>query len=240
MAAYYSVQDAIDTAKIAYPMMTQAQALMFFKITHREIMATAQIEGDEQTISTIAANVREYTLTAESQTITQIRAVEWWDSATEVRVLTPTSTDEMDRLFPGWRSEASQTTVPVGDPRYFYIEHYDATVTPGTKLDLRKIGFHPIPDTSVSGGYPKAIVYGSSYQAFDANDPIPGAVHSPMVYVEGIKKIYASLKDPARVPAWERLYRHELHKCLAHINSEIEDLDSPRMAPVWLRNSAVE
>jgi hypothetical protein len=55
-----------------------------------------------------------------------------------------------------------------------------------------------------------------------------------------MKRLYASDRDPALFAQWDAIYQSELHKALAHINGQVEDLESPRLVPAWMQNRRVE
>ena len=134
----------------------------------------------------------------------------------------------MDGNVQAWR-----TTTDTGEPTKFYVEAVN------TNGEVR-VGLDPVPDTTTSGGYPVVALYGTTYQAMLTNETVPSIIPSIRVYVEGMKKLYASDRDPERVGIWDELYRRELHSTLASINNTIEDLDSPRVVPRWMRNTKVQ
>ena len=160
--------------------------------------------------------------------MTQVRAAYYRKSATETTKLTPVSTDWMDMYVKTWRA-----TTETGTPTKFYVEAVE------TSGEVR-VGLDPVPDTTTSGGYPVVVLYGTTYQAMLANENVPSIIPSIRVYVEGMKKLYASDRDPERVAIWDELYRRELHSTLASIDNTIEDLDSPRVVPRWMRNAKVQ
>ncbi|HXH59880.1 MAG TPA: hypothetical protein VNI20_00830 [Fimbriimonadaceae bacterium] len=222
-----TVQDCIDGLHVTYPQVADALALTYFQQIHREIVALAQIETDSEDVPLVAGQ-REYALNATDKVVS-VRAAYTMKSATDVARLAPTSTDWLDENRPTWR-EDQQT----GDPVRFYIEGVDAG---GGEVHL---GLDPIPAQSAVAGYPKVVIFGTTYQALVAADPIPGIVPSIRVYVEGMKRLYASDRDPSRVDQWDALYRTELQRTLASINGSTEDLDAPRIVPAWMRNRRVE
>ena len=215
-----TVQDCIDGLHVSYPQVSDAQALDYFRDVHREILSLAQIENGEETVN-LTAGTREYALNATNK-ITQVRAAYYLKSATDITRLAPTSTDWLDANDPTWRA-----TTDKGQPLRFYRED-------------EKLGLDPVPDTTTAAGYPKVLVYGTTYQALIATDPIPEAIPSVRVYVEGMKRLYASDRDPANFAQWDAAYQRELHAALAAINASAEDLDSPRIVPGWMRNRAIE
>lgn len=212
-----TVQETIDGLRVAYPQVSDAQALIYFRHIHREILALAQIETDETTID-LTAGQREYPL----PDLTNVRAAYLVKSAQDATKLTPVSTDYLDEQDPTWRNTTQQ-----GEPVRFYVE--DAV-----------IGLEPVPNTTTSAGFPKVVVYATTYQALVAIDDLPLAVPSIRVYVEGMKRLYAGDRDPARYQQWDELYQAELHKTLAHLNGLVEDLDAPRIIPAWMKNRRVQ
>lgn len=209
-----TVQDTIDGLHVSYPQVSDAQALIYFRQVHREVLDAAQIENGEEEIA-LTQGQREYTVTT-----TTVRAAYYYRSATDVKKLTPTSTDWLDENAPTWRADNEQ-----GEPTHFYVED-------------GKLGLHPVPDETTAT-YPKVTLYGTTYSALVAEDDIPIAIPTVRVYVEGMKRLYASDRDPSRFQDWDAIYQSELHKALAHINATIEDL-SPQITPAWMRNTPVE
>lgn len=209
-----TVQDTIDGLHVSYPQCSDAQALIYFRQVHREILNAAQIENGEEDVA-LTAGQREYAITS-----TTVRAAYYYRSAADVTKLAPTSTDWLDGNVPTWRADQEQ-----GEPTHFYIED-------------GKIGLHPVPDQTTAT-YPKVTVFGTTYSALVAEDPLPVALPSIRVYVEGMKRLYASDRDPARFNDWDAIYQSELHKALAHINSTIEGLEAPRLTPAWMRNTPI-
>ena len=212
-----TVQDCIDGLHVSYPQVEDAQALIYFRQIHRELLAQAQIETGSEAID-LTAGQREYALD-QNDKITVVRAAYYKKSATDVTKLTPVSTDWLDEHASTWR-----TTTEQGEPQRFYIEG-------------AKIGLDPVPNANTTEGL---LLYGTTYQALVTTDPIPEIVPSIRVYVEGMKRLYASDRDPAMFKEWDDMYRRELHAALAHINGQIEDLESPRLVPVWMRNRRIE
>lgn len=212
-----TVQDTIDGLHVAYPQVEDAQALIYFRQVHREILAHAQIETKEQQID-LTAGQREYPL----DDIAVVRAAYLAKSTIDIKKLAPTSTDWLDEHVPTWRATSEQ-----GEPVRFYVE--DANV-----------GLDPIPDTTTSAGFPKLLVYGTDNQALTETDNIPKGIPSIRVYVEGMKRLYASDRDPSRFDQWDQSYQAELHKTLAAIDATTEDLDAPRLVPAWMKNARVE
>ncbi len=215
-----TVQDCIDGLHVAYPQVEDAQALIYFRQIHRELLAQAQIETGSEAID-LTAGQREYALD-QTDKVTVVRAAYYKKSATDISKLTPVSTDWLDENVPTWRATTEQ-----GEPQRFYIE--DANV-----------GLDPIPNATTAAGFPQLELFGTTYQALVTTDPIPEIVPSIRVYVEGMKRLYASDRDPAMFKEWDEMYRRELHAALAHINGQIEDLESPRLVPVWMRNRRIE
>jgi hypothetical protein len=188
-----TVQDCINGLRVSYPQVEDAQALQYFRDVHREILSLAQIETEEETLD-LTAGQREYA----TQTTT-VRAAYHARSASDVTRLIPTSTDWLDDNRPNWRQDQQR-----GRPTAFFIED-------------GKVGLDPVPDTTTVAGFPKLVLYGSAYQALVAVDPIPAAVPSIRVYVEGMKKLYASDRDPDRFAQWDANYQRELHELVSQI-----------------------
>jgi hypothetical protein len=215
-----TVQDCIDGLHVSYPQVEDAQALTYFRQVHRDLLAQAQIETGSEAID-LAAGQREYALD-QTDKVTVVRAAYYKKSATDIKKLAPTSTDWLDENAPTWRASTE-----TGEPCRFYIEDGN-------------IGLDPVPNATTVAGFPQVEVFGTTYQALVTTDSIPEIVPSIRVYVEGMKRLYASDRDPAMFAQWDDNYRRELHAALANINGQIEDLESPRLVPAWMRNRPIE
>ena len=222
-----NVQDCIDGLHVAYPQVEDAQALTYFRQVHREVLALAQIETGAEPLD-LTAGQREYALDSTDK-IVNVRAAYYIKSATDVTRLAPVSTDWLDSHSPTWRASTEK-----GQPKRFYIE---GVLANGGEVHL---GLDPVPDTTTSAGYPQVVLYGTTYQALVATDPIPEIVPTVRVYVEGMKRLYASDRDPARFAQWDEIYKRELQATLAAIDSGIEDLESPLLVPKWMRSRCIE
>lgn len=221
-----TVQDCIDGLHVTYPQVQDDQALLYFQQIHHEICNQAQIELDSETHD-LVAGTREYALNS-TDIMTQVRAAYYRKSATEKTKLVPVSTDWMDGNVPTWRYETA-----TGEPLRFYVEAVESN-------GEVRVGLDPIPDTTTSGGFPVVSLYGTTFQAMLATENVPTIVSSIRVYIEGMKKLYSSDRDPDRFAIWDELYQRELHNTLAYINNTIEDLDSPRVVPRWMKNTKVQ
>jgi hypothetical protein len=214
-----TVQDCIDGLHVSYPQVEDAQALIYFRQVHRDLLANAQIETGEELLD-LTAGQREYALD-QTDKIVVVRAAYFIKSAQDATKLTPVSTDWLDTYDPTWRTSTQQ-----GRPQRFYIED-------------GKVGLDPVPDTTTAAGFPQVALYGTTYQALVTTDEVPEIVPTVRVYVEGMKRLYASDRDPALFAQWDAIYQSELHKALAHINGQVEDLESPRLVPTWMKNRRV-
>ena len=227
MAAFHTFADAINGAGVSYPEISATQGLVYCKQIWRRIINAAQIEAQEETFSSLVDGTREYTKDSSTQPIDVIRDAYYITSATEAKKLIPVSVDWMDKYAQAdWR-----TTTDTSTPVYYYIEAKDD----GTV----KIGFHLIPNTTKTAGYPIVTIYGSSYRVVTTSTDVPGIIPDIRVLINGIKMLHAEDKDPARFPLWSELFDHYLHLTLAHINSMQEDSDSPKLEYAWLTNSEV-
>ena len=227
----FTVQNALDGFSEAYTSVTAARQLVIFLQVYREIMNFLGIEEDLQQ-ENLTDGTREYELSYDP-ILTQIKAVYYVESATSAVRLTPVSVDWMDDHVDQWR-----TTTETGTPDKFYIRYPDSSgVTTEGKF---VVGLDPIPDTTTSGGYPILNLYGTEYQILAATDKIPAFFPSVSVFVEGMKRDYASNRDQEKYEFFKRNFEHELHKCHAYLNNQIEDLDSSRIVPVWMNTTPVE
>lgn len=225
------VSDAIDGLQRAYPKITDAMALPLFKEVYIEVLALCQVEeGTED--KNLTDGTREYELTYDPQ-ILKVRAVYYIESATSATKLTPVSSDWMDDNISQWR-----TTTNTGTPARFYIDYPTSAAL--TTQGKAVIGLDPIPDTTTSGGYPIIRIFGPEYEEPAATTDIPQAFPNVRVFIEGMKRNWAMDRDPKMYPLFKKTFEDELTKAQNFINSQIEDLDSPKFAPAWMRNTAVQ
>ena len=227
--ALHTFADAINGAGVTYPELSNNpdQGLVYCKQIWRKIIAAAQIEAQEETISTLADGTREYSLDTATQPIDVVRDVYYITSADEAKKLQASSTDWMDKYAQAdWR-----TTTETGTPIRYYIEAKDD----GTV----KIGLDPIPDTDVTGGFPKVVLYGSSYRVVTTATDVPGIIADIRVLINGIKMLHAEDKDPVRLPLWAELYQQYLDETLMHINAMQEDSDAPKIECSFIENPVV-
>ena len=224
-----TVQDCIDGLHVTYPQVQDDQALLYFRQVHREVCNLGQLNYDSYTFSSLVAGTREYVM-SDLDVTTSVRAAYYQTDADTYYKLTPTSTDWLDEYRPNWRLDTD-----TGQPEMFYIEGKGSYVDP----EETRIGFYPTPNTTSTSGYPRVVTYGTTYQAMNPTEDIAPIIPSIRVYIEGMKKLYASDRDPDRLAMWDELYKRELHSTLAYINNTIEDLDAPRVVPRWMRNTSV-
>jgi hypothetical protein len=156
-----AVTTLITRIKDHVPSITTAVALELINEAYREItdaFTTSAQASDE--ITTVADGTREYDL---DDDIGKILRVEWHQSASDIRQLVSTNVDDMDKNTPDWRN-----TTSTGKPSRFFVRSVESTRT-----TVRKIGFDPIPDTDVSGGYPKAVIYHTTVTDLQSGDNLP-------------------------------------------------------------------
>ena len=300
--AFHTFQDAVDGAAVTYPDLANnaTLALSYVKRVWRRVMQVAQIEAQEETVSTLTNGTRGYVIDTTVQPIDKIRTVYYVTSPTVATQLRPVSTDWMDRHGNrDWRLQGVTvdsgttdgatttnkliqsgqnfvTTVNVGDivqnttdsttaavtavdsntqltldadvmatgevyvivravtgtPKRYYIEALDdQTVV---------IGLDPVPNTTVSSGFPKVVLYGSSYIVPSLGNDVPGIVDDIGLLISGVKSLHAEDKDPARFVLWDELYEGYLRRFIDHVNAQQEDSDTPKMEVAWITNTIIE
>lgn len=221
-----TVQDCINGLLVTYPTVTAAQALTYFNHVHREIVSLSQIQQGSEDVPLVAGQ-REYALNSTDQLVV-LRGAALVESPTLSQPLRLLTTDWLDENEPNWRT-APQTGTPEG----CYLEASFAT-------GQSRLGLYPVPVASAVGGYPKASLFGSVFKSLIATDPVPAAVPSIRVYIEGMKRQAASDTDVVRYDEYDKSYKAELHATLTAINGAIEDAEAPRIVPVWMRNRRVQ
>ncbi len=221
-----TVQDCINGLQVTYSTVTAAQALDYFNHVHREIVSLSQIQQGSEDVLLVAGQ-REYAIDATNK-IVSLRDADFVESPTVSKPLKVASTDWLDQHEPVWR-----TSPRAGIPELCYVE----TVEPNGET---KLGLYPVPTQSSVGGYPKAVLFGAKFKALIATDQVPASVPSIRVHIEGMKRLAASDKDVVHFGEYSETYRQELHRTLASIDGTIEDLESPRIVPVWMKNRQVQ
>lgn len=195
MAILYS--DVIDQAQVAYPDLTNEKGLVYAQQVLDELVA--EIPGIRDTVETsisLTAGTREYAL-GTTYVARRIHTASYIESATSRKRLELVTKSELDVRVPDWlqMTDSSERGAPI------YCYFTDAANAADAK-STRKIGFHPIPDTTTSSGYPIAELRVSTVKTVAAADDIPAAFHHGRVFTAGIKFKYAqdrgSVEEMAR------------------------------------------
>lgn len=210
--------EAIARAKRDYPGMEPEVALEFLNDVLRDLAVFGQFQLGSEDVSTVAAGTREYALSTSSP-LGNVQRITWHLSSTDRKELIQVSHDWLDQNVTNWRELTASTDR--GTPEYAYVY---------VKSDgLRYVGFHPIPDESVSGGYPKATLYGSIFSEVTGDDSLPDAIPSLEVFRAGINRLWARGQDVDRAAHWDSLYYFErsaaviaLKNALQHSNSSVQ------------------
>lgn len=186
-------------------------ALEFLNDVVRDIATFGQFQLGSADVSTIAAGTREYALST-SAVMGKVMRATWHTSSTDRKELQMVSHDWLDKNVRNWRELTASTDR--AEPIYCYV--YVASD------GLRYVGFHPIPDESVSGGYPKATLYGPVFAEVTADDALPDAFPSLEVLRTGINRLYSRGQDAKNAQYWEALYYQERQAAVVAIKSFLE------------------
>lgn len=176
--------EVIAKAKRDFPEETDARALDDLQTIHDELCFDFKVIPATQTITTLAAGTREYSL---DSVYSAVFAVRYHRSATDFDVLMETHVDELDNLNPYWKQAANET------PTHYYIQ-------------AGKIGLYPPPPTATSGSYPSLQVDMSQRQTLASGTTMGGSLQSYEAWVAGLKYRFALRTGDSRLPIYQKMY----------------------------------
>jgi len=190
--------DVINRFAIHYNDCDNATAILLFNEVHGDVLQQVQDINSSTTIS-LTAGQREYTL---PDTVIMVNEAYYQDSATESSwyKLVPTSIQELSAKT-NWRAQAQQVR-----PTEYYI-----TTAVSGNTGIKKIGFRQIPPTTTSAGYPNVTLFGTVNPSnLAGSDNLPSMISYPNVYVYGMCRKYAIMRQPEKYPIYQELYQKEL------------------------------
>lgn len=185
-----TVTQIVAKAKRHAPGAEDATLLDWLQTAYKRLLTKAQFRTTDVTLSSIVDGTREYTW---AEADVRCWGVTWYKSATDFWPLTATSEDELRDENEAWKEATDE-----GDPKAFYIaSRLDASTNKTGKL---VIGFDVIPDTTTSGGYPKAVCHCTEHTAISGATEIPYSMLDEMYLVWAMCEFWAienSKKDVA-------------------------------------------
>lgn len=204
-----------------YENCSAAKALILANIVHAELLNSEDFREVAIDVS-LTDGTREYAPSGITSIMRVTRAY-FRESATSDKELIPMTVQTMDDDFPGWRVDTDE-----GDPIYFYW-----TNPSSGDASSPKIGFHPIPDTTTSGGYPKVTLYTRQATSLDTSDEIPSQLmFGSLVYLRGMAALWAERRDREMYDAYKKLYDETKGKEIAHLQNLVGV--TPSILPNWL------
>lgn len=208
-----TAQNIIDEAKLDFPDETDTRALSDLQSVDDYICFKYAVIRSRQDI-TLTADTREYSLP--SNTV-RVLAARYLTSATSSTKLTARHLDWFDEYDYNWRDQDS------GTPMDYYVD-----------IANGNIGFHPAPDTTTSGSYPKVTVdvsqrRGTLITSTDFGSSLP----SYQAWVEGLRHRMALRTSDERVTYYESLFRHELSQLDLMLRGSAEFQPTTRMDTVF-------
>jgi len=219
------VSALIDRFQSRYPGVTDAEGLVLYKDVWKEIANRCQYRNTTVAIQP-TAGTREYEWAE-----TDVKAwlcMYFADSSDPGRIIEPVSTDELNLYDPTWRGDTNRDI-----PDFYYFHQ----INDGTGAKTM-IGFHRIPVTSYSGGYPVINVYCTSYADQAAGDTVPPNLMSEQVILDGMCFLWAKERHHDAIGMWKELFENELHKNINHLKG-MQGVVNTRIHRTWMQGRAI-
>lgn len=198
--------------------LVTARGIDIANVVHREILShipeLRRIAHSSPTSISLTASTKEYALT---EGIMQVDYVQYRTAAGTAVKLAEMGIEDMNKVVADWRSAAA------GTPTQFYL------TANSTNGGASMIGFHPTPDTTTSGGYPVAEVFGAIAEssALVAGDTISQLLPHSQVYTEGISYYAAHELRPEAAMAYYNTYMAQLEAAKRYVRTRVEGLKNP-------------
>lgn len=184
-----TAQTIIDEAKLDFPDETDTRALSDLQSIDDELTRKYRLIWSRENI-TLTADTKEYALPSNTN---KVYACTYQHSATDASRLDAKHVDYYDEYEDDWRELGS------GRPLGYYVD-----------LVNGNIGFHPTPDTSTSGTYPRVVAdvskrRGTILVSTDFGDDLP----SYQAWVEGVRYRMALRTQDERLNYYAAMYRDQ-------------------------------
>ncbi len=218
-----TVDQVITRFRRHYPACDATTALDLLQTAYKRLLDKARIRVAEVTFSSIVDGTREYTW---AEADLRVYSVTWYKSATDFWPLVPVSEDQLTDRNPSWKNATDE-----GDPDSFYIAaRTDATSNKTGKL---VIGFDVIPDTTTTGGYPKAVCQCEQYAAISGSTEIPYSLLDEMYLVYAMCELWACEEDIQKATFWERKRTQEESIQIEHLKQSSVNNEPTTILPPY-------
>ena len=185
-------------------------AATLFDDAHRLILKKCQVRNTTRVIS-LTAGTRQYDLNANVYKVHEAYYERSSDPGTW-QVINETNTDKLIELSRGWRARSTSSV-----PWFYYI-----TSTTDSDTAKNQIGFHPIPDTTTSGSYPRVVLYVTEYAALTGAETVPENLLDDDVYLDLMSEMYCKETEHEK----HGFYEKEALKSLEANAQHVENLQS--------------
>ena len=204
-----TVQNAIDYFQEIYPECDETRALRYLNRVNKRLLGRLPFRNSTEDI-TLTSGTRKYDLSANT---IKIWAAEYIRTSADDDFyhLTERNVDEMDILWPGWRSLTNQSS---STPDTYFVD--TATSSDSAKM---QVGFYPTPPTSTSGGYPKVRLYVTTMTDYDTTDTVPTDLLDEEVFVAGMCYFWSLRRDKEKNEFWKIRFEEEIHKNIVHLQT---------------------
>lgn len=186
-----TAQNVIDRVKLDFSSVPPAVILAELNVVHTELLFDIKLTADTETI-TMTAGTGSYALDAD---ILRVWSARYESAANTFKPLVPTHLDEMDHLFPRWRT----TAYAQGTPSHFYI-------------DTTNIWLYPWPSTTASGGYPRIVLEVSRSVALSVGTSLPTQANLTTAWEAGVMRRLARRMKDERLSYYDAEYEREMNK----------------------------
>lgn len=209
-----------------YPGCPSATALVLFNRALKELGTRCELRNSVQYVNLVAGQ-REYAIDANQVTVYAAYLEKSSDSSNWI-VLTETSVAKLDELSRGWRM------VNGGYGAYQYY------ITSAADGDASKpmIGFHPAPDATTSGTYPRVALYSSVHHDLDGADNLPSNVLSEDVFLYRMAYRWSVRRDPDKAAYWQTLSEKEMTANVLYVKNQQAHGQDSQFVTQYQRNAS--
>ena len=221
-----STTQVVADFNLRYPDVGTTAAERLLNMVHKRIISRLAIRETTRDIS-LTDGTREYDL---NEADTHIRAAYYIRSATagDYKELIPRSVDWMDEFNDGWRASTDES-----EPNEYYVASLIDSDT-----SKKRIGFHQIPPTTTSGGYPVVRLYVVQNATLSGADTIPADLLDSQIYLDGMSWLYAKEQGLPSEQKWFQDFEFQIHQNRAHID-RMNRHDPNIFYPSWASGQGV-
>jgi len=199
-------------------------AMDLFNTAYKRLLDKAQLRITDVTFSSIVDGTREYDW---AEADLRCWGVTWYKSATDFWELTPTSEDALRDPDGAWKERTDE-----GDPSTFYIAaRKDTTAGATGKL---VIGFDLIPDTTTTGGYPKAVAHCTQHTTISGSTVLPYSLLDEMYFVYYMCEMWCEeTGDFAKADYWRKRRIADESIQIEHVKNLSANSEETRILPAY-------